>query len=83
MSEWIKCTDEMPPDVSVPLSIADKRVLLWNLECHDIELGVWDSDVDWYWVDSYDRQVIKKMITHWMPLPAPPEPDPLPLEGMA
>lgn len=72
MSEWISVKDSLP--------VAGVPVLVTYLGCYDsqpycdaianIKYG------DWCWWESYDsdnNEKIKVVITHWMPLPTPPE----------
>ena len=58
---WIKCRDRMPE--------INQWVLTWNGEWHDTSIYYgeedkprFSDDIEW-----------KKEVTHWMPLPSPPE----------
>lgn len=61
--KWIKCSERMPEaDVSV--------LALWNggiqvLFVHS-STGLWDDGDFWSCIDHDE-------VTHWMPLPQPPE----------
>lgn len=65
-NKWIKCSDRMPEE--------DKEVLFvrktWGKN-KEIYIGVFDSKMKWWQAGS---GVIKnEYVTHWMPLPEPPE----------
>lgn len=63
-SRWIAATQRLPArsgDYLVFLDDYQRSVIVMN-GCLD--------DGDWYWSDDWDRA---KYVTHWMPLPAPPE----------
>ena len=64
MSKWIKCSERMP-DKFVDVLVTD-----------GIYVEVMWLDCDWYWdswIESWVVEVDRKNITHWMPLPEPPE----------
>ena len=60
MSEWIPVSERLPQD--------DQRVLVWSQSN-----GLHIAYLDWQrqWRDADDNY--GKKITHWMPLPDPPE----------
>ena len=56
-SDWVKCSERMP----------EFDVLVLVVDQNGIDLGaIYDGD-DWFLADS------EREITHWMPLPAPPQ----------
>lgn len=57
MSKWISVKDEMPP--------VDEAVLAWNKEVFPM-IDVWTGKM-WGIALTVDE------ISHWMPLPEPPE----------
>jgi hypothetical protein len=65
--QWIKCSDRLPkPDI--PVLCIDACI---GKNC---VLSLFDSSCDKYcWMDESGFYVRKKEITHWMPLPKPPE----------
>lgn len=69
MSEWINCKDRMPtPDDYVLVKIAYGGIhLAWY---RDEE---WLQDKEHCISSSFITSVIKSRITHWQPLPNPPE----------
>lgn len=64
MSQWIKCSERMPDDFMDVLITDGIYVEVMWLDCE----GYWDS-----WVDGGYRTVCPDDITHWMPLPKPPQ----------
>ena len=60
MSEWIKVSDQLPGDDTLCLAIDDCDVI-WTMCFMD----------DDFYPDT--RDVCPNEITHWMPLPEPPE----------
>lgn len=68
MSEWIKCSDLIPQH-GQPVNVAFR----------DGEVGcaVYGSEYGranwWHEVNDMDDSFIDGVITHWMPLPAPPK----------
>ncbi|EPK4542768.1 DUF551 domain-containing protein [Serratia marcescens] len=65
MSEWIKCSEQMPE--------LDKRVLLYfgSYDGH-IEDGCIGDDGDGPYHYFFDGDSLQQEPTHWMPLPEPP-----------
>lgn len=75
MSNWIKCSDKLPADelpVLILMFNGDKRIaeLRWEIPSWEetfLPFQYWDCPYndgqDWDWCD----------VTHWQPLPAPPE----------
>ena len=56
-TDWVKCSERMPEDGSSVLVV----------DQNGIDLGFkYDGD-DWFLADA------EREITHWMPLPAPPQ----------
>lgn len=69
MSEWIKCSDRMPaPDQYVLVKVAFGRV---HLACQ--RRGEWLQDKEYCNSSGFISSVIGNRITHWQPLPSPPE----------
>ncbi len=72
MSEWISVKDSLPKkdgNSSIPCMCWDsyhriQRVLVYN-EFH----GVWDDESG----DDYYTDAINGKVSHWMPLPEPPQ----------
>lgn len=62
MGEWIKCSEQMP----VPFS----NVLVTDGE--EVEIKWWDGD-DWDSWTERNSNICSDDVTHWMPLPEPPE----------
>lgn len=80
MSEWISVNDALPEDHSWVLvwhtGYGTPKKALFHEECYagDFELdggGRVSFLNDWWEVDGHNKNV--GAITHWMPLPAPPE----------
>lgn len=78
MSEWISVEDRIPPDLT-PVWCSVNENILGIFEIVDVGEG-------WLWADVYSFYHDKGMweseselnddyshITHWMPLPEPPE----------
>lgn len=69
MSEWIKCSERMPPN--------GEEVLIWD--DGEYLLGESTGSVNTYnfgifW--TYDKQEgfsVKSYVEHWQPLPMPPQ----------
>ena len=60
MSEWISVEDKLPEDMVEVLAYAGEEMAVAYLS-----RGQWESEDQWLFVDY--------VITHWMPLPPPPE----------
>jgi hypothetical protein len=64
MSQWIKCSERMPP-VNVAVLVCVNDVVQKNVFC-------WDGEAWCDWYDEYD-ELAQDTFTHWMPLPEPPQ----------
>ena len=60
MNEWIKTTDRLPEDDRHVLCLTRTKKGLWN-----VVIG--------YYMDGFWRVGMNSNVTHWMPLPEPPE----------
>lgn len=60
--KWISATEKLP--------IVFQQVLLWDAIDQDVFMGELDGDGEWF-VRGYSPDDFN--ITHWMPLPEPPE----------
>jgi hypothetical protein len=71
MSEWIKCSERMPDGAT-----AEVLTIMANGQQHIAEY----SGTDWYGQNGGrlldERWPDRSTVTHWMPLPEPPHPDP-------
>lgn len=70
MSQWKKPADELPP--------ASQNVIICAVRSggdeHDVWIGYHDPPSgDWYWEDGGRIQLRQWRVTHWQPMPAPPE----------
>ena len=62
MGKWIECSERMPEELD--------DVLVTDGD--NIEIKWWDGD-DWdSWVER-NSNICSDDVTHWMPLPEPPE----------
>ncbi|WP_419721181.1 DUF551 domain-containing protein [Pectobacterium aroidearum] len=64
---WIKCSERMP-DICQPV--------IFFPEWDEATRGYWDGEA-WYqdtsWCFSYEENSVPEKVTHWMPLPEPPQ----------
>ncbi len=74
MGEWIKCSERMPEDETPVLVMLNGEIrvaeIRWDTPTYEETyqpFRYWDDPYD----DGQDWEVFD--ITHWMPLPAPPE----------
>jgi len=58
--KWIKCEDEMPGD--------PQEVITWGGHEIPMQLGYSGGK---FWEDDWNDEIVG--ITHWMPIPEPPE----------
>ena len=65
---WIKCSERMPAD--------GQSVLVWAASIfggpHEVTTAKWFGPGVYPWGSS-DEFIDNKTITHWMPLPSPPD----------
>lgn len=64
MANWIKCSEQMPDDFVDVLVTDGVHVEVMWLDCD----GYWDS-----WLESRAVMVDQEDVTHWQPLPEPPQ----------
>lgn len=68
MTEWIKCSDRLPED--------DQAVIMYELGQTGLPLIGWYEnefvDVPGFYI-AHSFQNARVHVTHWMPLPKPPE----------
>jgi len=71
MSEWIKCEDQLPLLAKGDPDLSDS-VLVYQtyFGTSMIQAAYSYQDQDWY--DS-EGETLSGKISHWMPLPSPPE----------
>lgn len=74
MGEWIKCSERMPDAETPVLALLNGEIrvaeIRWDMPTHEETYRPF-----WYWDDPYDDGQPWEVfdITHWMPLPEPPE----------
>lgn len=61
--KWISVKDKMPPTGNAVLVAVHNQKMAWNC----VEVDVWDGR----WLENADSEW--HIVTHWMPLPEPPE----------
>ena len=71
MSEWIKCKERLPDRESGDPECSE-NVLVFQVYWGSQMLQAFYSHTDELWYDQKGDQV-DGSITHWMPLPSPPE----------
>lgn len=64
MQNWIKCSERMPDDFVDVLVTDGVHVEVMWLDCDEY----WDS-----WLEPRAVTVDREDITHWQPLPEPPQ----------
>lgn len=64
MSKWIKCSDQMP-EKDIDILIVDDGV---------VEFGIYSSWINdaKFFTTNFEQFLKTKNVTHWMPLPEPP-----------
>lgn len=61
--KWIPTTEQMPPErVPVIVFIPDQGGYIGS--------AIWEKVEGWY--ENYENVLIGSEVTHWMPLPSPP-----------
>jgi len=70
---WISTDDELPKVTG--MHVAGERVLIYNGTWKEIFIAnrVWTNSNDWCWMDEEDYVYSPEIITHFMPLPEPPQ----------
>lgn len=63
---WISVEDRLPNEL-------DYVDVLINAKRRVVDVDYCGSDGWWYWKPGVGWKEIKNNITHWMPLPEPPE----------
>lgn len=71
-NSWISAEYEVPVDDSFVLVVVSGRYELINFE-DAIELAEYDPDEGWILEAYPDARESDLKVTHWMPLPEPPE----------
>lgn len=61
--KWISVKDKMPPTGNAVLVVVHNAKMAWTC----VEVDVWDGR----WLENADSEW--HIVTHWMPLPEPPE----------
>jgi len=67
MTEWISVEDRLPGKYDISLICLDTRYIATAYRIRDPIGG------NVYWFYPGDNEAIKQEVTHWMPLPDPPE----------
>lgn len=62
-AHWISVKDRLPAK--------HERVLIYDSVCHNIYMAWRDDDLDVWFSEEYLPDFV--YVTHWMPLPKPPE----------
>lgn len=68
-SEWISVTERLPESGASVLGYSE---IVGDIRCYDICKGRCDSTLQW-WSETGWATVDDLLVTHWMPLPEPPE----------
>lgn len=64
--KWTLCSDKMPAElVAVIVFIPDQDY---------VGSAVWEKSEGWY--ENFEGELIDSEVTHWMPLPSPPNTQP-------
>lgn len=69
MGEWIKCSERMPPPGGMVICYSDRYRQVENMT-HRFEV---ENDRWWSDIDGDCDGIHRECISHWQPLPSPPE----------
>lgn len=67
MSEWISVEDRLPKNFEEVL-IWPRPEFMYELLTGEYQGGIWTADYE----DSYQSYTERVTVTHWQPLPGPP-----------
>ena len=74
-NKWIACSERLPDEgVVVALLDTNRYVAEERSIEHIMHIGCYRSLACGYWSVTGERGFVLDAFTHWMPLPAPPEP---------
>ncbi len=74
MSEWIKCSDRLPEEGDTYLVVVEEKTGLVIKSRHVDVASNYGDYIDDYWNTwNYWKEGQEVHVTHWMPLPEPPE----------
>lgn len=70
MNEWISVKDRLPEEID-----GESKAVLVIVKFVDFRGNVWSENYNIAWTENGEWDCIGRMgiVTHWMPLPEPPE----------